>query len=187
MKGLPLCFLLLIAACTKAPDPAVGMPKPAEQAAPPADSTPEAPQVVIQVAETWKETPPTLSFFLKMWKLPNGGAANLSWLGKNTDIIQMNLDRWLGQWQVESGTPKEAAKIFALKGGAWKTTVATLSGTLMATRSVGGGEPRADWMLVAAVLESPAGPLYFKLMAPRKATEAGMDALLETIKGIRLQ
>jgi hypothetical protein len=42
-------------------------------------------------------------------------------------------------------------------------------------------------MLVAAVLESPAGPLYFKLMAPRKATEAGMDALLETIKGIRLQ
>ncbi len=188
MKGvntlMVTCLVLSLAwgSCMKAPDPNRGLkkPKPATPSVASAQTAMQAPQIQVITPPSWSEKPPTMSFYLKMWDLPEGGAANISWLGNQPDLIQANLDRWYGQWEVADGHPKESARVEALLNPAgqptrFPTTLATLKGTLVATRSVGGGEPKEHWMLAIAVSETPQGPLYFKVMASEKVVEDSLD------------
>ena len=171
-----LSFSIVGASCTKAPDPSRGLKKPQQAPA----QAPQVPLVQLVPPTSWSEKPLTMSFYLKMWDLPEGGAANLSWLGNQPDIIQANLDRWYGQWKVADGNPQDAAVVEPLLNPAgqpthFPTTLATLKGTLVSTSSVGGGEPREGWMLAVAVSETPQGPLYFKVMAPEKVVETSLN------------
>lgn len=99
----------------------------------------------------------------------------------------MNLDRWFGQWEVSSGNPKDEAKVWELAECQWETTVATLKGTLTATNAIGGGSPKEDWMLIAAVVNAPQGPIYFKMMAPQSLAEKQKNSVLEMIKNIQIK
>ena len=187
MKAISPCLIFAFVSCMKAPDPHHGIQKNTTHESPSNQITEtEAPAVNLITPKNWKETPPTLSFFLKMWELPEGGIANISWLGTNTKIIQMNLDRWIGQWEVESGSPKDEAQIWALEDCQWETTIATLQGTLTATNAIGGGDPRKDWMLIAAIIKAPQGPIYFKMMAPKSLAQKQQAEVLEMIRNIQI-
>lgn len=104
-----------------------------------------------------------------------GGAGN----------VEANLDRWVGMIQQPSGKPsKDVAKIEKLKVAGQAATIVTVSG-----RYVTGGMPgqggmqgqapadKQDQTLVAAIIESPQGPYYWKLVGA-KATVSGQDKAL---------
>jgi len=173
------CFaLIMLSACMKAPDPSVGVPQ---------TTTKEVsgpPQLVFEAPADWTETPPSQSFFLKTWALPDGGIANFTWLGESTEIIASNVDRWIGQFQVEGGDPFAVAERGSLEGASYGTQTVRVAGTLVSVNQLGGGEPRQDWMLYGAVILSPSGPLYFKVLGPQAQLDeqiAQIEAALKTL------
>jgi hypothetical protein len=162
----PLALVLLcsfVPACMKAPDPEIGLRQATEQAEP-AQST--KPTVVLPAMDGWQETATTLEFQVGRWDLPGGGVATISWLGPSKDSMAMNLDRWLGQWQKEDGQPAQDGRIEPDAEGNYPFTFVRVAGILTDTRQVGGGEPRADWVLLGAIVDAPGGPLYVKAVGP---------------------
>lgn len=92
--------------------------------------------------------------------------------------VQANLDRWIDQFQQPDGKPsKDAAKIEKTKLAGQEATIVSVSGRYVTTSMPGGGDPidKADQSLLAAIVGSPSGPYYFKLVGP-KATVAAQAA-----------
>lgn len=165
-----LLVLLLAGAgalgCMKAPD-ASGMNGAAAVEVP-------RPQVRFPAPPGWTELAPDQSFFLAKWEVAGGGLATLSWLGAGAgpDFIVSNVERWLAEWQEPGGGAIVDYGFETVTHGGRKTHRIELGGTLTATRQLGGGEPRADWRLFGAVVESPAGPLFLKFIGPAELVTA---------------
>jgi hypothetical protein len=193
MKFRPLPYLLsclllgcVIPACSEAPDPDLAMGR--SNAAPQTDPAQvTTPIIEMAVPEGWQVKAPTQSFYLNMWDLPGGGVASISWFGASTQMIQANLNRWIGQMAVDEGTSLEKAEILELSGSATPTTAVFLPGTLTSTAQVGGGDPRTDWILMGAILKTEAGPLYVKALGPEKMLGTQRDAFLQAIQGLKIQ
>jgi hypothetical protein len=103
--------------------------------------------------------------------------------------VQANLDRWLEQFQQPSGKPsKDVAKVEKATFAGQETTIVSVSGRYVATSMPGGGgDPidKADQSLLAAIVASPKGPYYFKLVGAKKTVDANMAkvrAMLATLK-----
>lgn len=172
----------------KAPDKDRGLAQSGEksQAQPQAAETVTRPDVTLAVPESWTSVPPSQNFFLSAWELPEGGIANITWLGANTEIITQNLDRWLGQFETASGNSAADATMERVTAGNLPFTWVTLQGTLMSVAQVGGGEPRSDWMLVGAIVESDSGPLYIKVLGPESVLQPQVDAIRAAVMKIEL-
>jgi len=184
----PLCLLLAaflpaLAGCMKAPDPSQA---PHAAAAPQMASPPGSLTFEMKVPDGWKALAPDQSFYLKKWQIEGGGICTVSFLGPQSPAgKQANLDRWKGQFETAGAGSEEAAPA-PLSGAAFPTTTLTLKGTFTATRSIGGGEPREDWMLAGAVIETPAGPVFFKAVGPRSVLEPELDALWKGIAAVEI-
>jgi hypothetical protein len=137
--------------------------------------------------EGWQPKQPTQSFYLNMWDLPSGGVASISWLGPSSQMIQANMNRWIGQMQVDQGTSLEQAEIIEVSGSTMPITAVFLAGTLTSTAQVGGGDPRPDWLLMSAILRSPAGPLYVKALGPEKLLGPQREAFLSSVQQLKLK
>jgi hypothetical protein len=171
----------LISACMKAPDPEVGL----RQAQAKNEPVPAGkPTVVLPALDGWKETATTLEFQVARWELPGGGVATISWLGPSKDSIAINLDRWLGQWQTENGTPAQDGRIEPDAEGKYPFTFVRVAGILTDTRQVGGGEDRADWLLLGAIVDAPGGPLYVKAVGPEAELGAQTDAFRAAVRAL---
>jgi hypothetical protein len=152
----------LAAACAKAPDAALFANKP--QA--PMPTAPAPTTVTMDVPENWQSIEIDQPFYLAKWDLPNGGRATISYLGSNVESVAMNIDRWMGQWSVQGSSPEDARVFEGKIIGEQEVYQMTLEGTLNSTAQVGGGDPRADWMLVGAIMLKDFGPVYLKVVGP---------------------
>lgn len=170
--------LLVLSACMKAPDPEAGIPQTRTQ--------PQAgpPQVELAAPSDWQATQPTQSFFLKTWALPDGGIANISWLGPSTSMVAQNVDRWIGQFAVEGGDPFAAAQRDSDESGNFPTQFVQVTGTMTSVNQLGGGDPREGWMLFGAVVDTPSGPLYVKVLGPESQISAQAAELRTAILGL---
>lgn len=155
----------------KAPDPA-GM---AQGGA--ADAG-EPPEVEMSAPAGWTVQPRDQAFYLGKWALPGGGVATLSWLGPDasTAFIVQNVERWTAEWTTPAGEPVLDYRFGRETNGGRTMHRLELEGTLTGVRQLGGGEPRAGWALHGAVIETPRGPLFFKLIGPREEVAAQRDA-----------
>jgi hypothetical protein len=182
----PLALVILcslVPACMKAPDPDVGLRQTQAQKEPaPAGK----PTVALPDLDGWNETATTLEFQVGRWELPGGGVATISWLGPSKDSIAMNLDRWLGQWQTENGAPVQDGRIEPDKDGNFPFTFVRVAGILTETRQVGGGEARADWLLLGAIVDAPGGPLYVKAVGPEAELGAQTEAFRTAVRAIQV-
>jgi hypothetical protein len=89
--------------------------------------------------------------------------------------VQANLDRWLGQITPADGKPaKDSAKIEKTKVAGQDATIVSVAGRLTTQQMPGGPPPvdMADAMLLAAIVNSPTGPYYFKGTGSKKTVEA---------------
>ena len=85
--------------------------------------------------------------------------------------VQANLDRWIGQMvQPDGSSSKEKAKTETLTVNGMKATLLDVSGRYTAEMMPGGGErhDKSDYRMRAAVVETPKGAYFVKLVGPEK-------------------
>jgi hypothetical protein len=102
--------------------------------------------------------------------------------------VEANLERWLGQITQANGKPsKDIAKIEKTKIAGQDATIVSVGGRLTTQQMPGGPPPvdMADAMLLAAIVNSPTGPYYFKATGSKKTVEANnarFRAMLASMK-----
>jgi hypothetical protein len=92
--------------------------------------------------------------------------------------VQANIDRWVGQFAQADGSPsKGKAKIGELKVAGQKATVVEVSGRYVAAVKPGASEKldKPEWQMFAAIVESPAGAYYFKMLGPVETVRASLE------------
>jgi hypothetical protein len=85
--------------------------------------------------------------------------------------VEANLERWIGQMEQSDGRPsKEKAKTETMTVNGLKTTVLDVAGRYTAEMTPGGGSrhDKTNYRMRAAVIETPKGAYFIKLVGPEK-------------------
>jgi len=104
--------------------------------------------------------------------------------------LEANIDRWLGQLTQPNGKPtKDIAKIEKAKFAGQDATIISATGHIMTSAMPGGPPPMdiADGMLLAAIVESPTGPYYFKGTGSRKTLQANLPKFKTMLASLQLR
>jgi len=104
--------------------------------------------------------------------------------------IDDNVNRWLGQFQQPDGkSSRDVAKIEKTKFGGQGATYVSVAGRYVTQGMPGGGGPvdKPDQALLAAIVGSPSGPYYFKLVGPKETVNAHAKAFRTMLDSLKLQ
>ncbi len=97
---------------------------------------------------------------------------------------QANVDRWVRQFTPEKGSAAPG-KPAVLTGAAVPVTIVTAEGTYASGMPGGALTPKPGWALRGGIAEGPQGPVFFKMVGPKKtvlAATPSFDAFLKTLK-----
>lgn len=147
----------------------------------------------IAVPADWTAKPVTSNMRAADFQLPAQAGADAElivyYFGANgAGSVDDNLDRWLGQFQQPDGKKsRDVAKIEKTKFGGQDATVVSVSGRFVTQGMPGGGGPvdKQDQSLLAAIVGSPSGPYYFKLVGAKSTVDASTAAfrgMLDSLK-----
>ena len=107
--------------------------------------------------------------------------------GGSTDA---NINRWIGQVsQPDGSSSRDKAKIRQSEVSGLRVTEVDVSGTLKASNMPGAPQrpARPGYRLLGAVLESPQGPWFFKLVGPEKTISRWADSFRQFIASAKIQ
>ncbi|MCZ6835377.1 MAG: hypothetical protein O7G85_06340 [Planctomycetota bacterium] len=135
-----------------------------------------------EVPESWEMQEPSSSARKAQFVLPGAGSdeasdANLViyYFGSGgAGNLQANIDRWVGQFEDESGNPPTStARIEERTVADTKILTVDVAGRYVAETSPGSGEhvDQADYRMLAAVIDAPAGRYYVKAVGPRETID----------------
>jgi hypothetical protein len=102
--------------------------------------------------------------------------------------VDDNINRWVDQFEQPNGKPsREVAKIEKTKFGGQDATYISLSGRFVAQAMPGVTQAvdKSDQALLGAIIASPKGPYYFKLVGAKATVDANAKAfrgMLESLK-----
>ncbi|MHC4949059.1 MAG: hypothetical protein ACYTG1_12510 [Planctomycetota bacterium] len=136
---------------------------------------------------TWIWQPPRHELRLANYIVPgigDGDAAHLviSHLGEDQGgTVDANIDRWAAAFRGPDGGPV-APDVERLTVAGMPVTVVELAGAWM---KPGTGWHTADQRLLAAVLETPTGPVFIQLSGASDTVARNRDPFLELVRGIR--
>lgn len=200
MRLSSLALLLLLTFGCKSrqappPPPSAATPPTTQPAMPPGHPPIGAVTLKWQAPPTWRAEKPATPMRRAQYVLPGkekGSDAELlvfHFPGTGGGV-QDNLDRWYGQFQQPDGTPSaKRARTEKRTIHGLPVTIAYLTGTYLKTASpmvmTGPRQAIPDQALLAAVVETAAGPWFFKAVGPRKTVEAhraAFDALLSSLR-----
>lgn len=101
-----------------------------------------------------------------------------------------NLDRWFGQFVQPDGKPsRDVAKIEHTKLAGLDATVVSLAGRYVAPATPGGSDviDKPDQALLGAIVASPVGPYYWKLLGPRPTVDAQAAAFRAMLGSLKVR
>lgn len=100
-----------------------------------------------------------------------------------------NIDRWIGQMKQPDGTAAKGAKDEQLVANGLKVTTVDVSGTYVAETAPGSGtfNNKPDYRLRAAVVETPNGSYFVKLVGPQKTVTQWNDSFVSYIKSFEFK
>ncbi len=205
---IPLILLLAasIAACSseQAPAPAARPAATSEQPpAPPAAAEPfvpltshsrageagdgsqiVAPGAVVTMPGDWISEPPSSTMRLAQARVPGAageGQLTVFYFGAGGGGgLESNLSRWIGQVEIDSGTEPSRE---SFDSGGFQITWIEVQGTIKSsTMGMGPSEPRPGSRMLAAVVEGPQGPWYFKATGPSETMAAQREAFIGMLK-----
>ncbi len=111
---------------------------------------------------------------------PEDAALVLYYFGERQGgTTQANIDRWVGQMkQPDGGSTKDKAKSETLTINGLKVTTVDVSGTYVAETAPGSGTftNNPGFRLRAAVVETPKGSYFVKLVGPQKTIAQWADS-----------
>lgn len=98
--------------------------------------------------------------------------------------LEQHVGRWAGQFAPPPGkTSAETVKQSPLEGAAYPTTLVDISGTYQAGSMMGGpGRPQENYRMLAAVMDTPQGPWFFKLTGPAATITAQEQPFLNMVR-----
>jgi hypothetical protein len=129
----------------------------------------------------WITEQPSSSMRVAQYKLPKAegdpehASLALYFFGANRGgSVQANLERWISQIEQPDGSPSTSkAKTETLDINSLKVTTIDLAGTYTAETAPGSGtrHNKPGYRLRAAVIETPKGAFYVKLVGPAKTID----------------
>lgn len=143
----------------------------------------------------WTTKPTTSSMRVADFLLPGkpGAEAELVvyYFGPSgAGSIDDNINRWLDQFQQPGGKPsRDVAKIEKATFGGQEATYVSVTGRFVAQAMPGATEAvdKTDQALLAAIVNSPKGPYYFKLVGAKSTVEANAKAFRSMLESLKLQ
>jgi hypothetical protein len=143
----------------------------------------------------WTTKPVTSSMRAADFLLPGKPGAEAELIvyyfgGGGAGSIDDNVNRWLDQFQQPGGkSSRDAAKIEKTKFGGQDATYVSVTGRYVNQGMPGGGGPvdKADQSLLAAIVASPSGPYYFKLVGAKPTVDANTKAFRAMLESLKLQ
>lgn len=142
---------------------------------------------------TWQQEPPSSGMRMAQALIP--GAGGVGGVGDEGQLVvfhfgpgggggvEANLARWVEQMDVKPGTEPQR-QVFAVRG--YQVTLLDVAGTLKPSgMGMGPATPQPDSVLLAAVVEGPGGPWFFKATGPEAtmaAARADFRAMLESVR-----
>jgi hypothetical protein len=147
----------------------------------------------LQVPAGWQEKPSTSSMRAAQFELPaSNGRAELIvyYFGESgAGSVRDNIDRWLDQFKQEDGkSSREAAQIEQIQVAGQDTSLVSVSGRYVAA-AMPGGEPqdKPNQSLLAAIVTSPHGPYYFRLIGDAAAVSAHAAEFRQLLASLKLR
>jgi hypothetical protein len=143
----------------------------------------------------WTAKPSTSSMRAAIFELPpkDGGTAELvvTYFGPSgAGSVQDNLDRWIDQFQQPDGKPsREVATVERTKFGGQDAAFVAVTGRY-AAMAMPGATPAADkpdQAMLAAIIQSPNGPYYFKLVGAKATVDANTAAFRKMLGSIKVR
>ena len=149
-------------------------------------------QLKYKVPDGWISEKPSSGMRAAQYKLPKAdgdpedGSLILYFFGMTQGgSVQANIDRWVGQMQQPDGSSsKDKAKTENITVNGLKVTTVDLTGTYTAEMMPGAGERHnnAEYRLRAAVIETPKGNYFAKLVGPAKTLARWDQAFMDYLR-----
>jgi len=154
-------------------------------------------ELTYKVPDGWITEKPTSAMRVAQYKLPKAegdpedGSLVLYYFGATQGgAVQANIDRWIGQMQQPDGSSsKDKAKTDNLTVNGLKVTTVDLTGTFTAEMMPGSGDRHnnADYRLRGAVIETPKGNYFAKLVGPSKTVARWDQAFNDYLKSFEFK
>jgi hypothetical protein len=150
-----------------------------------------------KVPDGWVVEKPTSSMRAAQYRLPKSegdpedASLVLYYFGAGQGgSVSANIDRWVGQMQQPDGSSsKDKAKTENLTINGLKITTVDVSGTYTAAMSPGaeGHTPNGNYRLRAAVIETPKGNYFAKLLGPEKSVGRWDQSFSDYLKSVEFK
>jgi hypothetical protein len=135
------------------------------------------------VPSDWQTVPNPSPMRTATYRVPNpGGEAAEMAVARAGGSTNANIERWRGQFGGDDKAKQTEKTVHGLK-----VTVVELTGTYSPAAMMPGApasEPHSGWALLAAIVETPGSPYFFKLVGPAAAIRAArphFDSLIASI------
>jgi hypothetical protein len=166
-------------------------------ASPHGDMAAPSPEQKVQLEWTdpqgWVRQPQTSPMRVATYKVPHAGSdkddAELAVFyfgsGQGGDV-EANLKRWENQFTDKKSDAKRTER----SANGLKAHVLEIeSGTYTAMAMMPGqsASPKSDYGMLAAVVETPLGPYFFKLTGPSKTVKAQKDAYMTMLDSVKVE
>jgi hypothetical protein len=150
-----------------------------------------------KVPAGWVEEERTSSMRVAQYRLPKSDGDTedallvLYYFGQGQGgSTAANMERWVGQMKQEDGSAsKDKAKEENFEANGLKVTTVDLSGTYVAETAPGSGTllNKPGYRLRAAVVETPKGSYFVKLVGPAKTVSHWNDSFLSYLRSFEFK
>jgi hypothetical protein len=150
-----------------------------------------------KVPDGWVTAQPSSKMRVAQFKLPKADGDNedaelvLYYFGANQGgTAEANIDRWISQiQQAEGGASKDKAKTETLTISGMKVTTVDVSGRYTAEMAPGSGKfyDNANYRLRGAVIETPKGNYFLKLVGPAKTVGRWEQSFTDYLKSFEFK
>jgi hypothetical protein len=149
-----------------------------------------------EAPDDWDEQPSTSPMRVTEFRLPRvaGDAEDVElvvfYFGGAGGSVEANLERWVGQMEQPDGRSSfEVASTTGFDADGLAVTVLDVPGTYVAAVRPGSASRRnkTDFRLLAAVVETPAGPYFFKLTGPARSVARWDNAFAAFLRTVSVE
>jgi hypothetical protein len=160
--------------------PPVGSGSPLGRPLPPADDEP--PALTWAAPPAWQTAPNPNAMRLATYRIPRAGKdtedaeMSVSRAGGSTEA---NLDRWVRQFEDAGKDTRTPRTVRGLK-----VTVVEVSGSYLSGMMGGSTSKKPGWSLLGAVVETPAGSYFFKMLGPTTTVQAARGGFQQMIDAL---